>query len=617
MGNCKRYAALVLSVLLLVGVLCGCGNQGENNQKESIDSPTEQGDIVSPVDAADQFTDRDRQTTVSGNAVAVTLQDNGSVAGDGASVKGNTITVKKPGTYVVSGSLSDGRIVIDAGEQDKIHLILRGVSIICNGQGALYVRQADKVFITLEEGSHNALTSTSDATDGIEKNVDGAIYSKDDLTFNGGGSLTVTGPKHGIVCKADLVVTGGTYAIAAQGGHALQAKKSTRIENGIFALTAVKDGIHVENPDDTAEGYLYVAGGDFTVTADGDGFSAATLVQVSGGSGKLTCGGGADNGETHSDGFGGGFGGWGGGWNNDTATDEETVSTKGFKGGTALLCTGGTWTLDTADDSLHSNGDVTVSGGTLTVATGDDGIHADGTTTIKDGSVTITRSYEGIEGNAIEILGGRMKIVASDDGLNAAGGNDESGYGGRYPDQFNGNNSDRYIRIRGGHLTVDAGGDGIDANGALYVEGGETYVSGPTNSGNGPLDYDGQAQVTGGVFVAVGARGMDQGFTSAENQGAALLNTNASVNGELVLRDSKGKELLRWTPAKTYSSIAITCPGLTKDASYTLTAGDEELSFELTDWIYGSSGGFGGGPGGGRPDGGWGGGPGGMGKPGR
>ena len=617
MGNCKQYATLVLSVLLLVGALCGCGNQEENKQKENSNQPTEQVDSVSAVDAADQFTDRDHQITVSGNAVAVTLQDNGSVAGGGASVKGNTITVKKAGTYVVSGSLSDGRIVINAGEQDKIHLIFRGVSIICNGQGALYVRQADKVFITLEEGSHNALTSTSDVTDGIDENVDGAIYSKDDLTFNGGGLLTVSGPKHGIVCKADLVVTGGTYAVAAQGGHALQAKKSTRIENGIFALTAVKDGIHVENPDNAEEGYLYVAGGDFTVTADGDGFSAATLVQVSGGSGKLTCGGGADNGETHSDGFGGGFGGWGGGWNNDASAEDDTVSAKGFKGGTALLCTGGTWTLDTADDGLHSNGDVTVSGGTLTVATGDDGIHADGTTTIKDGSVTVTRSYEGIEGNAIEILGGRMNIVASDDGLNAAGGNDESGYGGRSPDQFNSNNSDRYIRISGGHLTVDAGGDGIDANGSLYVEGGETYVSGPTNSGNGPLDYDGQAQVTGGIFVAVGARGMAQGFTSAENQGAALLTTNASANGELVLRDSKGKELLRWTPTKTYSSIAITCPGLTKGAGYTLTAGDEELSFELTDWVYGSSGGFGGGPGGGRPDGGWGGGPGGMGKPGR
>ena len=105
---------------------------------------------------------------------------------------------------------------------------------------------------------------------------------------------------------------------------------------------------------------------------------------------------------------------------------------------------------------------------------------------------------------------------------------------------------------------------------------------------------------------------MAQGFTSAENQGAALLTTNASVNGELVLQDSKGKELLRWTPTKTYSSIAITCPGLTKGASYTLTAGDEELSFELTDWVYGSSGGFGGPGGMGRPGDGWGGG---MGKP--
>ncbi len=613
MGNCKRYAVLCLSALLLVSSLCDCGNQDEKNYKENAGQPAEQVTTVSGVDAADQFTDRDYATAVQGSAVAVTLLDNGSVAGDGVSVKGNTVTVKKAGTYALSGSLSDGRILVDAGEEDKIHLIFRGVSVTCSGQGALYVRQADKVFITLEEGSNNALTSISDVTDGVEENVDGAIYSKDDLTFNGGGSLTVTGPNHGIVCKAELVVTGGTYAVAAQGGHAIQAKKNTRIADGTFALSAAKDGIHVENPDNVDEGYLYVAGGDFTVTADGDGFSAATLAQLSGGNGRFTCGGGADNGESHNDGLGGGFGGWGGGWYNDTAADEETTSTKGIKGGTALLCEGGTWTLDTADDGLHSNGDLTISGGTLTIATGDDGIHADGLAVINDGSITVTRSYEGIEGNAIEVLGGTMNVVASDDGFNAAGGNDGSGFGGMRPESFNDSGSNSYIRIVGGHLMVDAGGDGIDANHSLYIEGGETYVSGPTNSGNGALDYGGQARVTGGIFVAVGARGMAQGFTSAENQGAVLLTTNASANGALVLRDSSGKELLRWTPAKTYSSVAITCPELRKGESYTLIAGEEEQSFELTDWVYGSSGGFGGDPGGmGRPGGGFGGG---MGKP--
>lgn len=616
MGNCKRYAALCLSAVLLMGSLCSCGDDnGEKEYKENAGQPAEQVTTVEGVDTADQFTDRDRETEADGTAVAVNLRDNGSEAGNGVAVKGNTITVKKAGTYLLSGSLSDGRILVDAGEEDKIHLILRGVSVTCAGQGALYVRQADKVFITLEEGTQSSFVSTADATDGVEDNVDGAIYSKDDLTFNGGGSLTVTGPGHGIVCKAELAVTGGVYGVAARGGHAIQAKKNVRVEDGTFALAAAKDGVHVENPDNADEGYLYVAGGDFTVTADGDGFSAATLVQLSGGSGTLTCGGGFANGRTHSDGFGGGFGGWGGGWySQDTAAEEETASAKGVKGGTAVLLSGGTWTLDTADDGLHSNGDLTVSGGVWTVATGDDGIHADGLTVIRDGTITVTESYEGIEGNAIEILGGRMVITASDDGLNAAGGNDASGFGGMGADSFNDSGSNSYIRIAGGHLTVDADGDGIDANHSLYVEGGETYVSGPTNGGNGPLDYGGQAQVTGGILVAVGARGMAQGFTAAEGQGAALLTTDSTVSGELVIRNSKGEDVLCWTPAKTYSSVAVTCPGLVQGETYAVTMGEEQQSFTLTDWVYGSSGGFGGGPGGmGRPGGeGWGGG-----KPGR
>ena len=195
---------------------------------------------------------------------------------------------------------------------------------------------------------------------------------------------------------------------------------------------------------------------------------------------------------------------------------------------------------------------------------------------------------------------------------NAAGGNDQSGFGGTRPDQFDEGGSNSYIRIRGGKLTINANGDGIDSNHSLYIEGGETYVSGPTNSGNGALDYDSVAQVTGGILVAAGSQGMAQGFTSAEGQGAALITIGSNVTGELVVTDSNGKEILRYTPEKAYATVAITCPGLTKGGTYTVTAAGHKQTFTLSDWTYGSSGGFGGmgGPGGGKQP------PGGGGRPG-
>lgn len=593
--SCKRWAALVAVLCSLTVLACGCGEKTPS--LEAGEAP-ETAPTVSGVDTEDQFTDRDQKTDYDASkAMSVTLE-NGSTVGEGVSVKGNTITVVKEGTYVFSGVLTDGRLVVDADKNAKVHLVFNGVSVSCAGYGALYVKQADKVFLTLNEGTENTLTTTEASTVGVEENVDGTLFSKDDLTINGTGALTVSGPNHGIVCKADLAVMGGKISVTAS-GHALQAKKSARIGGGTFSLTAGKDGIHVENPDDAAEGYLYIEGGSFAVTAEGDGFSAATLLQVSGGEGALTCGGGAAAAPSQD---GGGMGGWYG-WGS-SSTDTDDTSSKGMKGGTSLLMQGGTWNLDTADDGLHANGDLTMEGGTLTIATGDDGLHADGVTTIKGGVLNVTKSYEGIEGNAIEIMGGTISVVASDDGLNAAGGNDGSGTGGR-PDQFSGD-AGCYIRISGGKMTVNAAGDGIDSNYCLYIQGGETYVSGPTNGGNGALDYDRIAEITGGIFVAAGSQGMAQGFTSATNQCGVLV-TVGNTTGEILLKDSTGKELLRWTPEKTYATVAFTCPGLVKGETYTLSVGGQEQQIEMTDWIVGSSGGMGGGMdggGGGRPDGG-------------
>ena len=268
-----------------------------------------------------------------------------------------------------------------------------------------------------------------------------------------------------------------------------------------------------------------------------------------------------------------------------------------------MVINGGSYTIDSSDDSLHSNANLTVTAGTFQISSGDDGLHADNKTTVTGGSITIAKSYEGIEGQSVAISGGVIQLTASDDGLNAAGGNDQSGLGGR-PGMGNfASGSDCLIQISGGKLMINAGGDGIDSNGKLYVTGGETYVSGPTNSGNGALDYDGEGQITGGIIVAVGAAGMAQNFSSSSTQGAILQNLSGSKQaGDMViLKDSSGKSLVSYTPEKEYSSVIVSCPGLETGKTYTLTCGGDHTEIQMTSLIYGSGGmgdGMGGGMGG-------------------
>ncbi len=177
--------------------------------------------------------------------------------------------------------------------------------------------------------------------------------------------------------------------------------------------------------------------------------------------------------------------------------------------------------LSSGDDGIHADSNVTIAGGTIDITKSYEGIegliHADSNVTIAGGTIDITKSYEGIEGLSIDVTGGESSVLASDDGMNAAGGNDSSGFEGPGPggDQF-ASTEGAYIHISGGILHVNSSGDGIDSNGEITVSGGETYVSGPTNDGNGTLDYSGTAQITGGIFAASGSSGMAQNFDKSQ-----------------------------------------------------------------------------------------------------
>ncbi len=613
--SCKKTACLLLTAALAVGTLGGCSCRATpgDTAPESAVPPTVDG-----LDTEGMFTDRDmegndtsdiHQTDSSGShsaAAALPSKTTITVTGDGATVNGNTVTIQQAGDFTLQGNLADGQIVIDTDSTAKVQVTLAGVNAYNSRGAALYVAQADKVFLTLKSGTQNTLCATGTfpaATDGNGQ-VDGALFSRDDLTLSGSGCLTVSSVGNGIVCKDSLAITGGTYTIDAE-GHAIQGKDDVRIANGSFHLTAGKDGIHAENSEDTTLGFLYVAGGRYTVTADGDGLSASAVLQIDGGSGTLTTGGGAAAATPHEQG-----GPW---YGQSNSTDTDDVSAKGMKAVGNLLLGGGIWTVDAADDAIHSNASVAVTGGQVTASTGDDGIHADSALVISDGTLTVTKSYEGLEGTTVEITGGTIDVTADDDGINAAGGNDESGFGGFGRDSFNTSDNSSYIRLSGGKLRIDAGGDGVDSNGSLYVTGGETTVAGPTNSGNGALDYASVAQISGGTFAAVGASGMATGFTAAENQGAIFLNL-ATYGDALTLTDSDGNILLTYEPDKRFNSVVLSCPALQKGQTYTLTVGTESVTVTLDDLLYSSGGGMGG-PGG-NPGGGMGGRPGGgMGKP--
>ena len=446
------------------------------------------------IDITDMFTKRDLAGTYDeSEAVKITLS--GKTAACNSSnvqIEDGVVTIKAAGVYVLSGTLTDGTIVVDAGDDDKVQLVLDGVSIMAADYAAIYAKNADKVFVTLAEGAENSLTVSGDYVQTDDNNVDAVIFAKCDLTLNGTGSLTVkdnTG--HGIVSKDDLVVTGGTYTIYSQ-DHCLNGKDSVRIADGTFNLSCDENGIHAGN-DDQQDGYVYIEGGD------------------------------------------------------------------------------------------------------INISVGDDALHAEGLLIITGGDIDVSKSCEGVEGYKILVTGGDIDVISSDDGFNAAGGSsgsgdnhdgfgDGPGMGGVDMDADN----DAYILITGGRININANGDGIDSNGCIGITGGSVYVLGPSDNGNGAMDYGICAAITGGEIVAVGGSGMAQGFGDESTQCSALVNFDEWVDaGETItLTDSDGKEVFSYKVDKKFNSVVISTSDMKQGDNYTLTVGDQNSTFTLDDITY-------------------------------
>lgn len=569
--------------LLIIGslLLSGC---------QKTDSEENQTTTIHQLDVSQMFTDRDKEVGYD-EENSILIQLNGtsiSCESSDVSISKTTVTISKEGTYILNGTLDNGSIVIDSDNATKIQLVLNGVTINNESSAAIYIKQADKVFITLVDGTKNTLSTTKEFVSIDDNQIDGVIFSKDDLTLNGSGSLFIESSYgHGIVCKDDLVVTGGTYSIHAA-HQGLSGKESIRIADGNFTIVSGTDSIHSENTDNESLGFVYIAQGTYSIEAQTDGISASYVTQIDGGTFHITSGSGSQNASIKNGKMNTDWGRWG---EDSSSSTTETTSAKGIKANNDLIINDGTFTIDSSDDALHSNANVVINKGTLTISSGDDGIHADAQTIINDGTLTVAKSYEGIEGQSIDINGGTVEVTASDDGLNASGGNDQSSQGDRPGAGNFDNDSSAYIKITGGKITVDASGDGIDSNGNLYVSGGEIYVSGSSDNGNGALDYNGEAKITGGIFVALGTSGMAQNFGDSSTQGSMLINlqSSQSANSSVQIKDSSGQVIVQYIAKKQYNSILVSTPEIKSGETYTVITGTSETTVTMSGLIYGNN----------------------------
>jgi predicted small lipoprotein YifL len=532
----KKWIAILVIGMLIFG-LAGCGKQSPVSDAASATSAADSG-LASSADSSTSSSALATSVTVSDDdrdsswdeatATKIVLGSTISVNGSGADVKGNVVTVTTAGTYVVSGILSDGQIVVDATTKDEVQLVLNGAQITNKSGAAIYASQCDNLKITLADGTKNALTdggSTFVYTDTANEEPNAAVFSKDSLTINGTGALTVdAGFNNGIGTKDNLVIVSGSLIVNAA-GNGIRGNDSVAVLDGNITITAGNDGIQTSNAEKS--GTIDIRGGTFKIVAAHDGIQSENGLLIAGGIFDMKSGGGTAVAAGTSDSY------------------------KGLKAVGDMDISAGTFVIDGTDDTVHANGNITIRGGDFTLSSGDDGIHADNTLTVNGGSINVKNSYEGLEGSIVNISDGTIVVHSTDDGINSAGGTNAGVGGGSYGnDQFASDGS-ADITIKGGVITLYTTSDGIDANGALTVAGGTIAVLIGTTHDGDATDVDNGGTIQPALY--------------------GTGNINAGTKIEV-------GDLWSLTVESNVTSYCLMIPGVADGQSYKITANGADLA---------------------------------------
>ncbi len=481
------------------------------------------------------------------------------------------LEINEEGIYHLKGTLIDGGITINT--QGYVKLIFDGVSIKNSKGPALMILDSKTVVLELVENTSNYLEDGKSYID-LDEEVKGCIYSKSDFVIEGLGMLEIKANyKDGIVSKDDLKINNGTITIESN-DDGIRGKDSIYILNGNFNIKSQGDSFKTTNDSLDEKGFIYIKNGNFTIDSNQDGFNAIKKLIIEQGQFQITTGGGSLTKNENEKPFEGMF------WNPsmDNKNNLSSISTKGLKAGTDLILESGQFKIDSFDDSIHSNGTIIILGGKFELSSSDDGIHADSEIQIKNGNIDIQKSYEGIESSQITIDGGVITVFSTDDGINVAGGKDGSSLNRPGANTFKQNSNARLI-VNKGTVYVHASGDGIDVNGNAYINGGDIVVEGPTNNGNGALDYDGEFVVTGGNLMALGSSGMAQGISLNSKQYGliAYLSKIYPKGTNIAIYDSNDQLIAKLSSTKEFSNLVYSSEKLKKEGAYVLKINDEKI----------------------------------------
>lgn len=558
-GVRTKAAAALASVVLATAALAGCssGSDSGSASSDASSSASAAAAVDGTQDAAAVLADNEDTHAEDGDteyekseAVSIELKgDSASADGKGVDVDGSTVTITSSGTYLLSGSLDDGQIVVTAPEA-TVKLVLDGVDISSSSGSAIAATEAERLVVVLADGSENKLSDTDSYADDAEANA--ALYSAGDLTIGGSGSLTVRGNGNDAIAGKDgLVVEGGNITVEAA-DDGIRGKDYLVVTGGTVTVTAKGDGLKSDNADEEDAGYIAVSGGTVSVTANGDAVDAATDLVVTGG--ELTV--------------------------KSEASDD--TSAHGLKSGVITVLEGGTVDVNASADALHGDAAVHLSGAEVTLAAGDDGIHAEGDLVISEGTLNITGSNEGLEGKDILVRGGTSNVTSDDDGVNASGSeatSEEDAQGGRGGGPGGGgggeNVGDYSAKVTGGTLVLNSQGDGFDSNGTAEITGGTIVVNGPEMGGNGALDVNGSFTVSGGTLLAAGSAGMVVAPDEGSEQGwlSATLDASVEAGTTLHIVDADGKVVASYVTSKTIQNVVYSGESIKSGEKYTVYSG--------------------------------------------
>lgn len=618
--NC--VAAVILTMCLMTA---GCAKNSTSTTTASggettiTSGITKEDTDVTHADDAENY-----RVSITGNFTVT------SDTSDGVTQSGSVYTITKAGEYTVAGLLSEGQLIVDAGDEDEVTIVLNGTSITCSSGSPIYVKNASEVKIKSEENSFNeVIDKRAEATeDSSDDAGNAAIYATCDLKLVGKGALVVTGNyNNGIQSKDDLSIKNVIVKVTAV-NNAVKGNDAVDIESGnIIAISAKGDGIKTSNSSISnkgkQKGIVTITGGNIDIYAACDGIDAAYGVDISGDgnlniytdtyseySEEVTSSGSSSGTSTSRDSSAnktasantvsyvaasdtianapGGFGGnkaggdrpgMPGDFNESGNSSGQSYSTKGIKAESEINISGFTINVCSTDDGIHANSDsgvletgedgkgtIVINGGSITISSGDDGIHADKQLDVNDGYINIVTSYEGLEAMTINLNGGKIYVYATDDGINACTGDGKTS---------------PIINVTGGYIDVTTASgdtDGIDSNGNYVQTGGMVLVKGGSSSGNvsGSIDVDGTVTITGGTCVALG--GICE--TPVNSVNAYVLSSVSFSSGSYSLKDASGNEVISFTVDGSFSNGWICSDTLTTGTSYTLYRGSDSVA----DW---------------------------------